>query len=268
MPWPWPLEPCSPHKQREQRFLPGTKANEATADKGRERNDESGSGSGATRIGAILEINTATSVAICDTEPIVIQGLRALLESRQDMQLIGSETSVAGGLEMVRQLKPAIVILDKGFGLETSLDWLAKSAQASEGTAVVIWGTSMHGSEAVRFMQSGARGVLRKVADLEAMVECMRAVATGKTWLEQSLLSDAERLPWRSRSNLTPREQEVLDFVEQGMKNKDIALQMGIRPGTVKIHLKHIFEKTGIHGRYGLALNGLKEKGLIASRPV
>ena len=66
-----------------------------------------------------------------------------------------------------------------------------------------------------------------------------------------------------SRTNLTPREQEVLNLVEQGMKNKDIAAQMGIRPGTVKIHLKHIFEKTGIHGRYGLALNGLKEKGLL-----
>ena len=62
--------------------------------------------------------------------------------------------------------------------------------------------------------------------------------------------------------------EEVLDLVEQGMKNKDIAGQLGIRPGTVKIHLKHIFEKTGIHGRYGLALNGLKEKGLLALPPV
>jgi DNA-binding CsgD family transcriptional regulator len=48
------------------------------------------------------------------------------------------------------------------------------------------------------------------------------------------------------------------------MKNKDIGARMGIRPGTVKIHLKHIFEKTGIHGRYGLALNGLKERGLLS----
>jgi DNA-binding NarL/FixJ family response regulator len=56
----------------------------------------------------------------------------------------------------------------------------------------------------------------------------------------------------------------VRDLVERGLKNKDIAVALGIRTGTVKIHLKHIFEKTGIHGRYGLALSGLKEKGLLA----
>ena len=55
----------------------------------------------------------------------------------------------------------------------------------------------------------------------------------------------------------------MLELVEQGFKNKDIANELGIRPGTVKIHLKHIFEKTGIHGRYGLALRGLKDKGLL-----
>jgi DNA-binding NarL/FixJ family response regulator len=52
--------------------------------------------------------------------------------------------------------------------------------------------------------------------------------------------------------------------VEQGSKNKEIALELGIRPGTVKIHLKHIFEKTGVRGRYGLAINGLKEKGVVS----
>jgi len=52
--------------------------------------------------------------------------------------------------------------------------------------------------------------------------------------------------------------------VERGTKNKDIAIALGIRTGTVKIHLKHIFEKTGIRGRYGLALSGMKEKGRMA----
>jgi DNA-binding NarL/FixJ family response regulator len=53
-------------------------------------------------------------------------------------------------------------------------------------------------------------------------------------------------------------------MVEQGFKNKDIALALGIRPGTVKIHLKHIFEKTGIRGRYGLAISSLKDRGLVS----
>ncbi len=52
--------------------------------------------------------------------------------------------------------------------------------------------------------------------------------------------------------------------MEQGFKNKEIALELGIRPGTVKIHMKHIFEKTGVRGRYGLAISGLKERGLVS----
>ena len=56
----------------------------------------------------------------------------------------------------------------------------------------------------------------------------------------------------------------LFDIIEQGMKNRDIGRELGIRPGTVKIHLKHIFEKTGIRGRYGLALSGLREKGLLS----
>jgi two-component system nitrate/nitrite response regulator NarL len=56
----------------------------------------------------------------------------------------------------------------------------------------------------------------------------------------------------------------VLELVEQGCKNKEIASELGIRPGTVKIHLKHIFEKTGVRGRYGLALSGLRERGLVS----
>jgi DNA-binding NarL/FixJ family response regulator len=56
-----------------------------------------------------------------------------------------------------------------------------------------------------------------------------------------------------------------MELVERGMKNKEIAVALGIRTGTVKIHVKHIFEKTGIRGRYGLALSGLKERGRMAA---
>jgi two-component system nitrate/nitrite response regulator NarL len=55
-----------------------------------------------------------------------------------------------------------------------------------------------------------------------------------------------------------------MELVEHGLKNKEIAHELNIRPGTVKIHLKHIFEKTGVRGRYGLALTGLKHRGVIS----
>jgi DNA-binding NarL/FixJ family response regulator len=122
----------------------------------------------------------------------------------------------------------------------------------------------MNEAEALRLMQAGAQGVIRKTADATSVMACLRTVAVGTTWMEDCLLSTGEKSVRNSRSNLTPREQEVVELVEQGLKNKDIGLSMGIRPGTVKIHLKHIFEKTGIRGRYGLALSGLREKGLLS----
>jgi DNA-binding NarL/FixJ family response regulator len=126
-----------------------------------------------------------------------------------------------------------------------------------------VWGTSITEPEALRLLQSGVRGVVRKTALPDMILTCMRSVASGSNWMEDTLFRDPPRMDRYPRSELTSREQQVLELVEQGLKNKEIARELGIRPGTVKIHLKHIFEKTGVRGRYGLALSGLKEKGMI-----
>ena len=132
----------------------------------------------------------------------------------------------------------------------------------------MVWGVAITESEALRFLQAGARGVLRRTSEPETLLTCLRSVTSGNTWLEDGIFSDSERLPNQRRSQLTPREMEVAGLVEQGLRNRDIALNLGIRTGTVKIHLKHIFEKTGVRGRYGLALNGLREKGAISLPPI
>jgi len=82
--------------------------------------------------------------------------------------------------------------------------------------------------------------------------------------MEDRVLRDSWQRERAGRSELTAREQQVVQLVEQGFKNREIAAELGIRPGTVKIHLKHIFEKTGVRGRYGLALTGLREKGVVS----
>jgi DNA-binding NarL/FixJ family response regulator len=96
------------------------------------------------------------------------------------------------------------------------------------------------------------------------MLNCFRTVAGGKNWMEDSVFREQPRDDRYPRSELTPREQQVMELVEHGMKNREIARELGIRPGTVKIHLKHIFEKTGVRGRYGLALTGLRQKGVLS----
>ncbi len=205
----------------------------------------------------------AKSVAICDTEPIAIEGIRKLLDSCEDFYLAAAETSLLGGIEIVRQHAPAIMILDKGFGIHAVMDCLQRLRNTGTGVAPIVWGVNLNEVEALRMMQVGALGVVRKTASLQALLECMRTVAAGNTWMEEGVLQEPEHNARGTRSNLTSRELQVVELVEQGLKNRDIAAQLGIRPGTVKIHLKHIFEKTGIRGRYGLALSGLREKGML-----
>jgi len=210
-----------------------------------------------------MQSNThARKVGICDTQPVTIAGLESLVKSSNDLEVAGSATNLFSGLQLVRSKAPSVVVVDKAFGMPAVVDWL--SSLHDSGTYSVVWGVSISEAEALRLMQAGAHGVMRKTAESSNVLECLRSVSSGKTWMEESILSDSERPVRSARSNLTPREQQVVELVEQGLKNKEIGMSMGIRPGTVKIHLKHIFEKTGIRGRYGLALSGLREKGLLS----
>ena len=129
--------------------------------------------------------------------------------------------------------------------------------------AVVVWGHSVNEAEALRIVQAGAQGVIRKTAPLLSLLDCLKTVAGGNAWMDDLMFQNAEKPNGSGRSNLTMREQQVAELVEQGLKNKEIARALGICPGTVKIHLKHSFEKTGVRGRYGLALSGLKERGYL-----
>ena len=204
------------------------------------------------------------TVAVCATEPIAIEGLRSLLESAEGLRVVATETSLTEGLDAVKDLQPTILVLDKAFGIHAVMDCPHALRKAECQTAVIVWGAAFPEAEALRFLQAGVAGVLRKTAKLDVLLACLRAVARGTTWMEEETMQKAERPVRLAHSALTARELQVMELVERGMKNRDIGEALGIRTGTVKIHLKHIFEKTGIRGRYGLALSGLKEKGLLA----
>jgi len=202
-------------------------------------------------------------VSICDTQPATIEGVRTLLASSTDLKFAEGTSAFSRGMEIAREQLSGVLIVDKAFGMQAILEWMALTppGEAGQGrTTIVIWGISVTESEALRFLQAGARGILRKTAALATIVACVRTVASGRSWMEDCVFRDTTRAERYPRSELTAREQQVLELVEQGCKNKEIAQELGIRPGTVKIHLKHIFEKTGIRGRYGLALNGWRDK--------
>jgi two-component system nitrate/nitrite response regulator NarL len=213
------------------------------------------------------ESEPVDTVAVCDTEPIAIEGVRSLLDSAEGLRMVAAETCLADGMDAARELRPSILLLDKAFGMHALVDCVKAVRRLDCGTAIIVWGASLAEAEALHFLQAGAIGVIRKTASLAALLTCLHSVASGTTWMEEDLLFDRDRPARMAHSPLTARELQVMELVERGMKNKDIGETLGIRTGTVKIHLKHIFEKTGIRGRYGLALSGLKEKGLLALAP-
>ena len=216
-------------------------------------------------------VSATKTVAICDTQPVMAEGIRTLLGESVDLVFRDAVGSLAQAHLLVRQSGADVILVDKAFGIQSILEWLADLRPATgEGgperpfPGVVIWGVSVSEAEALRFLQAGARGILRKTAAVGVVLACIRTVAAGRSWMEDCVFRDSSRSERYPRSELTAREQQVLELVEQSFKNKEIAQELGIRPGTVKIHLKHIFEKTGVRGRYGLALSGLKERGLMS----
>ncbi len=194
-----------------------------------------------------------THVIACEMQPVTAEGLRALFGMADDLAFTAA-SSLEQGLQLAGEYHGAVVLLDKAFGarpISDALAWLEATSHAA-----VVWGIGMTEPETVRYLRAGARGVLSKSAPLDKILACVRTVANGGTWTEVQVA--LRRRPGQPRTSLTPREREVLELVGQGFKNREVADELGIRPGTVKVHLKHIFEKTGASDRYALALAGLR----------
>lgn len=204
------------------------------------------------------------TVGVCETQPVMAEGLKALLANCPDLEFVRYAPSLHAGMDMIRAWQPTVVLADKGFGLQGVVQWITDLRAMSVRTAVAVWGITVTEAEALRLVQAGAKGVLRKSIDPATLLDCLRTVASGATWMEEAIFRDSQRPPSWACAELTPREHQVRELVRQGLPNTAIARELGIRPGTVKIHLKHIFEKTGIRGRHALALEGLKDKRMVA----
>ncbi|MEO8027201.1 MAG: response regulator transcription factor [Bryobacteraceae bacterium] len=203
------------------------------------------------------------TVAVCDSQPITAEGLRCLIKSWEGFAFGETSDSLANATTIAARSGCDLLVLDKAFGLQAVMETIVELRHMPHPVGIIVWGVALTETEALRLLQVGAKGILRKSASLQLVESCMRSVAAGSSWMEDGVFREAHRGDRYPRSELTPREQQVLELVEQGSKNREIALELGIRPGTVKIHLKHIFEKTGVRGRFGLALNGLKDRGVV-----
>jgi two-component system nitrate/nitrite response regulator NarL len=125
----------------------------------------------------------------------------------------------------------------------------------------VLWVHDLAEVDCFRALRFGSRGILKKTLPVEALIDCLRAVARGDVWIEGS----PELAPNgtdRRAPRLTPREKQIVQQICEGQKNKEIAQALSITAGTVKVHLMHIFEKTGVKDSFELAIQGRKLLGL------
>ncbi|MBI3666413.1 MAG: response regulator transcription factor [Acidobacteria bacterium] len=198
------------------------------------------------------------TVCACDSQPIALEGLRSILEASEDIRFAGGAQSLLSGLELLERYEPTIMLLDRSFGAKPVVDWIASSKLRYPQTRTVVWATVISDVECFRALQVGAQAILKKTAPVPAILHCLRAVVEGKIWTENLYAPRDGRFPTPRARPLTPREQEIINLVTRGLRNREIAAALSIATGTVKIHMMHIFEKTGIRDRFELALYGLK----------
>jgi two-component system, NarL family, nitrate/nitrite response regulator NarL len=200
-----------------------------------------------------------TSIFLCESQPIVVEGFQRVLASEPDLWFCGARQAFPEALEAIREIQPGVVLMDRTPGLKIAMQFVSDVKTVSPNSRPLLWVQELAEAECFRVLQLGVRGVIKRSMPVSSLLECVRAVAAGEVWVESSLASQVQTaLTRHGSSRLTPRERDIVRCVCAGLKNKEIACDLAITAGTVKVHLMHIFEKTGVKDRFELALHGRK----------
>jgi DNA-binding NarL/FixJ family response regulator len=190
------------------------------------------------------------------TQPIVGEGLAKVLEGCPDLVYCGFSSDPRTVIEELDRRRPALLLLDQAFGLRVVFDLLAALKRSSLWIHPVLWTREVSSADRRLALEAGVRGILDRTLPVASLLECLRAVGAGQLWL-----GEPDSVPGfepRGAHRLTQREREVVTLVRAGLKNREIAQQLAITPGTVKVHLMHIFEKTGARDRFELRLQAAR----------
>lgn len=203
------------------------------------------------------------TVFACESQPIVLEGLAKVLAPCDDLDYIGAAVGLTDALDALRRQQPNIILIGQTAGLKVIFQFISDVKNTSSTCQPILWVNDLAEVDCFRALQLGARGILKKTLPVESLIDCVRSVARGDVWIEGSLSDQVMgALDRRSAPRLTPREKEIVHHVCGGLKNKEIAEALHITAGTVKVHLMHIFEKTGVKDRFELAVHGRRMLGV------
>ncbi|MDR5683207.1 MAG: response regulator transcription factor [Armatimonadota bacterium] len=210
-------------------------------------------------------------ILIADDHSIVREGVRMILSGQRDFEVVGEAATGREALELARQLRPDVVVMDISMPDMTGIEATEKIRQ--ELPSVQVLGLTMHEepSYVFRMLRAGGAGYVLKRAAAEDLVSAVRAAHRGEAFLYPSVArlvvqdfldrAAAKEEP-ASLDGLTPREREVLTLIAEGLTNQEIAKRLYISIKTVQTHRAHIMEKLNLHDRTELVRYAIR-KGLI-----
>jgi DNA-binding NarL/FixJ family response regulator len=210
---------------------------------------------------------THIRLVIADDHPVVREGLRGMLSSQSDFEIVGEAATGTEAVALVSQLHPDVVLMDLRM---TELDGAAATAQIRAqqlNTSVLVLTTYENNADILRAIEAGATGYLLKDAQRDELFTAIRTVAQGKAILAPVVTSRLlQQMRTPAQEALSAREVEVLSLVAHGASNKEIARGLHLSEATVKAHLLHLFGKLGVTDRTAAVTVAL-ERGLLRLEP-
>lgn len=217
----------------------------------------------------IIAAERPLRVILIDDHALFRMGLYELME-RRGIKVVAAAGDGQEGLQFALELEHDLILLDIRMPNMDGLETLRRLRAAGEKAPIIILTTSNDDRDVVEALRHGAQGYLLKDMEPDALVDALHSILSGKTVVAPELtavlaryVQGSDKLP-RGNSpfaDLTPRELEILKHLAEGQSNKVIGRALGIVDGTVKLHVKSIMRKLGVHSRVEAAVIAV-EKGL------
>ncbi|MFQ4145859.1 response regulator transcription factor [Chlorogloeopsis sp. ULAP02] len=200
-------------------------------------------------------------ILIADDHPVVRQGLMAIIESEQDMSIIGQAHNGREVLEAFRQLQPDVTLMDLRMPEIGGVEAIFAIKTEFENARIIVL-TSYDGDEDIyRGLQAGAKGYLLKEAEPDELLEAIRVVYNGQKYIPP--IVGAKLLERMGAPQLSQRELQVLQLMANGKSNQEIGITLSIAEGTVKFHVNNILGKLGVSDRTQAVIMAFK-RGIVS----
>ena len=203
------------------------------------------------------------TVLLVDDHLVVRSGLRALLGTQPDFDVVAEAASGSEALERVQEVSPAVVIMDLAMGAGMDgIEAIRKIRERNKRQAILVFTTYDSDADIVRAVDAGAMGYLLKDAAPEEIFAAIRGAVQGRSVMSPPVASRLFQQLRTPDAVLTPREAELLSLLTEGLSNRELGQRLFISEATVKTHLAHIYAKLGVETRAAAIATAIRREGM------